>query len=218
MKFIVRVETGTINRGVYRIAFLHQPGQPLPDPWTEIPGWNGRLVYSFGGGCRTGFRQGTDAGAAGSRPRSPRVTPWQVHPGRVREQCQRRHQRRNADDGEGALRQEFRRPRAYDRVRRFRRLDSAVPDRAELSGPARRHHTRLEFCRSYLGRGTDTGLRADRARGQRDESRADPRAAAGGRRASVRGAYAKAATRAPRNGCRRPPATPPCRRTRSTIR
>ena len=58
LKYIVRVETGTINRGVYRIAFLHEPGQPLPDPWTSIPGWNGRLVYSFGGGCRTGFRQG----------------------------------------------------------------------------------------------------------------------------------------------------------------
>jgi hypothetical protein len=58
VKFVVRVETGTINRGVYRIAFLHEPGQPLPDPWTSIAGWNGRLVYSFGGGCRTGFRQG----------------------------------------------------------------------------------------------------------------------------------------------------------------
>jgi hypothetical protein len=58
LKYIVRVETGTINRGVYRIAFLHEPGQPLPDPWTAAPGWNGRLVYSFGGGCGTGFRQG----------------------------------------------------------------------------------------------------------------------------------------------------------------
>ncbi len=58
VKFVVRVETGTINRGIYRIAFLHQPGQPLPDPWTKVPGWNGRLVYSFGGGAKTGFRQG----------------------------------------------------------------------------------------------------------------------------------------------------------------
>lgn len=58
VRHIIRVETGTINRGVYRIAFLHQHGQPLPDPWTNSPSWNGRLVYSFGGGCRTGFRQG----------------------------------------------------------------------------------------------------------------------------------------------------------------
>src|SRR5581483_3609200 len=39
VKFIVHVETGTINRGVYRIAFLHQPGQRLPDPWTKTPEW-----------------------------------------------------------------------------------------------------------------------------------------------------------------------------------
>ncbi|HEX4231902.1 MAG TPA: DUF6351 family protein [Bryobacteraceae bacterium] len=56
--FIVRREVGTINRGIYSIAFLYQPGQPLPDPWTKIPGWNGRLVYSFQGGCAPGYRQG----------------------------------------------------------------------------------------------------------------------------------------------------------------
>ena len=55
--YIVRRETGTINRAIYMIAFLHQPGTPLPDPWTRTPGWNGRLVYSFGGGCRAGYRQ-----------------------------------------------------------------------------------------------------------------------------------------------------------------
>lgn len=56
--FIVRRETGTINRAIYRISFLHQPGEPLPDPWTAGGDWNGRLVYSFGGGCRAGYRQG----------------------------------------------------------------------------------------------------------------------------------------------------------------
>jgi len=56
--YIVRRETGTINRAIYEIAFLHQPGQPLPGPSTSVPGWNGRLVYSFGGGCAAGYRQG----------------------------------------------------------------------------------------------------------------------------------------------------------------
>ena len=42
---LVRVETGTLNRSVYQLA--------LP------AAWNGRLVYKFGGGCRTGwYRQG----------------------------------------------------------------------------------------------------------------------------------------------------------------
>jgi len=58
VKYIVRREMGTINRAIYEIAFLHEPGTPLPDPWTETPGWNRRLVYSFGGGCSAGYRQG----------------------------------------------------------------------------------------------------------------------------------------------------------------
>jgi len=55
--YIVRRETGTINRAIYEISFLHVPGTPLPDPWTSTPGWNGRLVYTFGGGCSAGYRQ-----------------------------------------------------------------------------------------------------------------------------------------------------------------
>ncbi len=58
VNFIVRRETGTINRGVYEISFLHQPGEPLPDPWTASRGWNRRLVYFFGAGVGSGFHQG----------------------------------------------------------------------------------------------------------------------------------------------------------------
>ena len=60
---IVRIETGTINRAIYQIAMLHDPGAPDPDPWTASPGWNGRLIYTFGGGCVNGwFRQGNRTG------------------------------------------------------------------------------------------------------------------------------------------------------------
>jgi hypothetical protein len=59
--YIVRREMGTINRAVYVIAFLHEPGTPLPDPWTSGT-WNGRLLYSFGGGCRAGYHQGRSIG------------------------------------------------------------------------------------------------------------------------------------------------------------
>jgi Tannase-like family of unknown function (DUF6351) len=65
--YIVRRETGTLNRAVYDIQFLHQPGQPLPDPWSrKTRGWNGRLVYLLGGGCRGGYRQGTFNGGIGA--------------------------------------------------------------------------------------------------------------------------------------------------------
>lgn len=66
VNYIVRREIGVINRAVYDIQFLHQPGQPLPTPWTRpTPGWNGRLVYSFGGGCGGGHHQGTLGGGVG---------------------------------------------------------------------------------------------------------------------------------------------------------
>jgi hypothetical protein len=58
VRYIVRWERGTINRAIYEIAFLHEPGMPLPDPWTVTLGWNGRLVFNFGGGCAAGYHQG----------------------------------------------------------------------------------------------------------------------------------------------------------------
>ncbi len=44
--YIVRVESGTINRAIYHIAILDEAG------------WNHRIVYSFGGGCGTSYTQG----------------------------------------------------------------------------------------------------------------------------------------------------------------
>ena len=61
--FIVRVQTGTINRAIYQSAMLHNPADPAPNPWTRSAGWNGKLVYTHGGGCRTGwFQQGNSTG------------------------------------------------------------------------------------------------------------------------------------------------------------
>ncbi|MBF8301231.1 MAG: hypothetical protein HW394_1601 [Acidobacteria bacterium] len=62
--YIVRIETGTINRGIYQIAMLHNPASaPAPDPWTRPAGWNGRLIYTHGGGCTGGwYRQGANTG------------------------------------------------------------------------------------------------------------------------------------------------------------
>jgi len=61
--FIVRVQTGTVNRAIYQSAMLHDPAEPAPDPWTRSRGWNGKLVYTHGGGCRSGwYRQGSGTG------------------------------------------------------------------------------------------------------------------------------------------------------------
>jgi len=63
VKFIVRVESGTINESIYRIAILDDPASPISNPWSRGgkkpgPGWNGKLFYHFLGGAGPGFRSG----------------------------------------------------------------------------------------------------------------------------------------------------------------
>jgi len=60
--YIVRLETGTINRAVYQIAILHDPGADAPSALSPSMQWNGRLVYTFGGGCEAGYFQGASTG------------------------------------------------------------------------------------------------------------------------------------------------------------
>jgi uncharacterized tannase-like protein DUF6351 len=59
--YIVRLERGTIDRGIYEIAALFDRAAP-PSPFAAEPGWNRSLVYTFGGGCNAGFHQGTSTG------------------------------------------------------------------------------------------------------------------------------------------------------------
>jgi hypothetical protein len=60
VNYIVRTETGTINRAIYQIAVLHDPKtDSVPSPFGTKPlGWNERLIYFFGGGCAPGYHQG----------------------------------------------------------------------------------------------------------------------------------------------------------------
>jgi hypothetical protein len=45
--YIVRVESGTINRGVYRLAVLDNPAKDSPAAWKPGKGWNKKLVPYF---------------------------------------------------------------------------------------------------------------------------------------------------------------------------
>jgi len=47
----IRMESGTINRAVYRWAILDSGGDLTAN-------WNGRFAYSHGGGCTAGYQQG----------------------------------------------------------------------------------------------------------------------------------------------------------------
>jgi hypothetical protein len=61
VNYIVRVETGTINRAIYQTAVLHDPVvDPAPSPTAPPAGWNRKLIYPLGGGCQGGwYSQGT---------------------------------------------------------------------------------------------------------------------------------------------------------------
>jgi Tannase-like family of unknown function (DUF6351) len=59
--YIVRLETGTINRAIYQTAVLHNPNDAAPSPFAPPAGWNRRLIYPLGGGCIAGwYTQGPD--------------------------------------------------------------------------------------------------------------------------------------------------------------
>jgi hypothetical protein len=56
VNFVVRVETGTMNRGIYQNAVLHDPTvDPPPTPLTPPAGWNRRLIAQHGSGCPGGW-------------------------------------------------------------------------------------------------------------------------------------------------------------------
>lgn len=56
--YIIRQETGTHNRGIYRIAVLFDPTRGW-EPWAPQEGWNGKLHYPFGFSCATEHSQGS---------------------------------------------------------------------------------------------------------------------------------------------------------------
>jgi Tannase-like family of unknown function (DUF6351) len=57
--YIVRVETGTINRAIYQILILYDPASdPAPNPFTRPAGWNGNLIFTSAGGLSPGYHQG----------------------------------------------------------------------------------------------------------------------------------------------------------------
>lgn len=63
VNYVVRVETGTLNRAIYQIAILHDPTKDAsPNPFAPLPGWNQKLFYTFGGSATSGYIQGLSTG------------------------------------------------------------------------------------------------------------------------------------------------------------
>ena len=54
--YIVRQETGSVDRDEYRIAVLYDPTKPF-EPWAPQPGFNHKLVITHGASCNTEYQQ-----------------------------------------------------------------------------------------------------------------------------------------------------------------
>jgi hypothetical protein len=56
VNFVVRLETATINRGIYQSAILYDPTvDPTPGPLSSPRAWNKVLIGIHGGGCPGGW-------------------------------------------------------------------------------------------------------------------------------------------------------------------
>jgi hypothetical protein len=71
--FVVREETGVIDRDQYRIAVLYQPGQPW-ELWAPQDGYNSKLVINHGASCDTGYAMATRP-TCSTRRCSPAASP-----------------------------------------------------------------------------------------------------------------------------------------------
>jgi hypothetical protein len=56
--FVIRLESGTINRAIYHLAVLDDPHRTY-GAWDPVINWNQRLAVSFGDGCETHYHQGS---------------------------------------------------------------------------------------------------------------------------------------------------------------
>jgi hypothetical protein len=61
--YVVRQETGTLNRTIYRINVLFDPSKAWT-PWAPQQGWNGKVLYLFGAGAGLQHTQGNIGGNA----------------------------------------------------------------------------------------------------------------------------------------------------------
>jgi hypothetical protein len=68
VNFVVRVETATIDRGIYQSTVLFDPTTDVAPTWKTPPrGWNGRLIAVQGAGCTGGwYFQGLTGGSSAS--------------------------------------------------------------------------------------------------------------------------------------------------------
>ena len=156
--YIVRVESGTINRSIYRIAILDDPNPETASINGDQAngrraGWNRKLAVSFGGGAGTQYNQGINQATAALEP-SLSLARLRFHDlDRTGQSAarQRGAAGRDADDAQGVFHRALRRAEMDRRQWRVGRRDPAAGDHANLSRAcstacSRRYRSRIRRC------------------------------------------------------------------------
>ena len=144
--FVVRLETGTMDRGIYQNAVLFDPtSDPAPTPFTPPKGWNSRLLAQHGSGCPGGWyiqgaAQGVNILTGNNLTRLGEG--WGMfintlqHPANS---CNAIGGRRSDDDGQGALHRDVRRADLYALHGQLGRSHHERRCRQHVPGLVRRH-------------------------------------------------------------------------------
>jgi hypothetical protein len=147
--YVVRVEVGTINRGIYQIAVLDDPASAKSDAYEPNDGWNGRIYMEFGGGCGVGHKQGTMGNFGSGGPGGANTTVLGKGYATVNSSLLAYSSSGNdtlvAETAmmlKGALYRDLRRAGLYGRFGRLRRLHVTAPDLPELPRHTGRDHDR----------------------------------------------------------------------------
>jgi hypothetical protein len=61
--YVVRIERGTMNRGIHEVAVLFDPSQGWT-AWSAQPQWNRKLILQFGAGTSQQYRQNSNESVA----------------------------------------------------------------------------------------------------------------------------------------------------------
>ena len=103
VKSIVRVERGTMNRGIYELVTFNDPTQPNA-PWAAQKGWNGKLYWIFGASSGVSRFQtpGEHDDGLEQHRAAPRLHGRDLVADRPRHERERHARGRDDDDGEGA--------------------------------------------------------------------------------------------------------------------
>ena len=147
--YIVRQETGSIDRDEYRIASLYDPSKPWA-PWAPQDGYNHKLVVFHGASCDTAYEQADAPDVLNETALVARLRDDVARAQQRRAQLQHLDAGRVDDHDQGAGRRAARRDPLHDRQRLLGRRAGPAAGRQRLPRLLPGHHAGLQLHRRLV--------------------------------------------------------------------